>query len=118
MRGFDNLVRQGKILYAGVSDAPAWWIAQANTLASCAAGPRSSRCKSSTAWRSAPSNGSCCPWPRRSAWDWPLAGGVLTGKYSGGASAGDGRYANDRMRAFLPDAARQDRIVTALRRVS
>src|SRR6516162_451845 len=34
MRGFDDLVRQGKILYAGVSDAPAWWIAQANTLAS------------------------------------------------------------------------------------
>ena|SRR3984893_4305106 len=30
MRGFDDLVRQGKILYAGVSDAPAWWIAQAN----------------------------------------------------------------------------------------
>jgi aryl-alcohol dehydrogenase-like predicted oxidoreductase len=33
MRGFDDLVRNGKILYAGVSDAPAWWIAQANTLA-------------------------------------------------------------------------------------
>ena len=25
--------RQGKILYAGVSNAPAWWIARANTLA-------------------------------------------------------------------------------------
>jgi aryl-alcohol dehydrogenase-like predicted oxidoreductase len=34
MRGLDDLVRQGKILYAGISDAPAWWIAQANTLAS------------------------------------------------------------------------------------
>src|SRR5689334_3502547 len=33
MRGFDDLVRQGKILYAGVSDAPAWWISQANTIA-------------------------------------------------------------------------------------
>jgi aryl-alcohol dehydrogenase-like predicted oxidoreductase len=33
MRAFDDLVRQGKILYIGVSDAPAWWIAQANTLA-------------------------------------------------------------------------------------
>ena len=33
MRGLDNLVRQAKILYAGISDAPAWWIAQANTLA-------------------------------------------------------------------------------------
>src|SRR5215472_13095919 len=33
MRGLDDLVRQGKILYAGISDAPAWWIAQANMLA-------------------------------------------------------------------------------------
>jgi len=33
MRGLDDLVRQGKVLYTGISDAPAWWIAQANTLA-------------------------------------------------------------------------------------
>ncbi len=33
MRGFDDLVRQGKILYAGVSDMPAWVVARGNTLA-------------------------------------------------------------------------------------
>ena len=33
MRAFDDLVRQGKILYAGVSDMPAWVVAKANTLA-------------------------------------------------------------------------------------
>ncbi len=33
MRAFDDLVRAGKILYAGVSDAPAWWVAKSNTLA-------------------------------------------------------------------------------------
>jgi aryl-alcohol dehydrogenase-like predicted oxidoreductase len=33
MRGFDDLVRAGKILYAGVSDAPAWRVSQAQTLA-------------------------------------------------------------------------------------
>jgi aryl-alcohol dehydrogenase-like predicted oxidoreductase len=33
MRAFDDLVRAGKILYAGISDTPAWIIAQANTLA-------------------------------------------------------------------------------------
>jgi len=27
MRGLDDLVRQGKVLYVGTSDAPAWWIA-------------------------------------------------------------------------------------------
>src|SRR5258707_13132888 len=33
MRSLDDIVRQGKVLYVGISDAPAWWIAQANTLA-------------------------------------------------------------------------------------
>ncbi len=33
MRAFDDLVRQGKILYAGVSDMPAWVVAKGNTLA-------------------------------------------------------------------------------------
>ncbi|TAL37743.1 MAG: aldo/keto reductase [Spirochaetes bacterium] len=34
MRALDDQVRAGKILYAGISDAPAWLIAQANTIAS------------------------------------------------------------------------------------
>ena len=33
MRGLDDAVRQGKILYVGVSDMPAWKVAQANTMA-------------------------------------------------------------------------------------
>src|SRR5258708_4363151 len=33
MRAFDDLVRAGKILYAGISDAPAWVVSRANTLA-------------------------------------------------------------------------------------
>lgn len=33
MRALDDLVRAGKILYAGISDAPAWIVSQANTLA-------------------------------------------------------------------------------------
>ena len=33
MRGLDDIVRQGKVLHVGISDAPAWWVAQANTLA-------------------------------------------------------------------------------------
>jgi aryl-alcohol dehydrogenase-like predicted oxidoreductase len=34
MRGLDDLVRQGKVLYVGISDTPAWEVARANTLAS------------------------------------------------------------------------------------
>ncbi len=33
MRGLDDLVRQGKLLYVGISDTPAWEVARANTLA-------------------------------------------------------------------------------------
>ena len=33
MRGLDDLVHQGKVLYVGVSDTPAWVVSRANTLA-------------------------------------------------------------------------------------
>jgi aryl-alcohol dehydrogenase-like predicted oxidoreductase len=33
MRAFDDLVRQGKVLYIGISNTPAWIVSQANTLA-------------------------------------------------------------------------------------
>jgi aryl-alcohol dehydrogenase-like predicted oxidoreductase len=33
MRAFDDLVRAGKVLYIGISDAPAWVVAKSNTLA-------------------------------------------------------------------------------------
>jgi aryl-alcohol dehydrogenase-like predicted oxidoreductase len=33
MRGLDDLVRMGKVLYVGISDTPAWVVSQANTMA-------------------------------------------------------------------------------------
>jgi aryl-alcohol dehydrogenase-like predicted oxidoreductase len=33
MRGLDDLVSSGKVLYAGISDTPAWIVSKANTLA-------------------------------------------------------------------------------------
>ncbi len=33
LRGLDDLVRQGKVLYLGISDTPAWVVSQANVLA-------------------------------------------------------------------------------------
>jgi aryl-alcohol dehydrogenase-like predicted oxidoreductase len=33
MRGLDDLVRAGKVLYVGISDTPAWIVSQANTMA-------------------------------------------------------------------------------------
>lgn len=33
MRGLDDLITQGKVLYIGISDTPAWVVAKANTIA-------------------------------------------------------------------------------------
>jgi aryl-alcohol dehydrogenase-like predicted oxidoreductase len=33
MRALDDLARSGKILYVGISDAPAWVVSQVNTIA-------------------------------------------------------------------------------------
>src|ERR1700722_4780932 len=33
LRGLDDLVRRGKVLYVGASNFPAWWMARANTMA-------------------------------------------------------------------------------------
>jgi len=50
------------------------------------------------------------------AWS-PLAGGALTGKYSG-ATKEEGRYLNEMMQAFLPEKERQDRAVAAVKAIS
>jgi aryl-alcohol dehydrogenase-like predicted oxidoreductase len=94
MRALDDCVRAGKILYVGISDAPAWLVSRANTLAE---------------WRGwSPLVGLQVPYSllKRdierellpmaeafgmsvAAWS-PLAGGILSGKYTrpGGVEAG------------------------------
>ncbi len=86
MRAFDDMVRAGKVLYIGISDAPAWIVAQANTLAQCYGWtpfvalqieyslvqrtPERDLLPMAKAFDMA-----VTPWS-------PLAGGVLTGKYN------------------------------------
>src|SRR2546422_2021447 len=104
MRGFDDLVRAGKILYAGLSDFPAWRVARAATVADL------------RGW--APLAGLQIEYslvqrtPEREllpmaaafglgtvAWS-PLGGGVLTGKYRRGES---GRQTGMGGRLFHPE---------------
>ena len=58
MRAFDDLVRAGKILYVGISDAPAWVVAKSNMLAELRGWTRYVGCKSNTACWSERWNGS------------------------------------------------------------
>jgi aryl-alcohol dehydrogenase-like predicted oxidoreductase len=90
MRGLDDLVRQGKVLYVGVSDAPAWWIEQANTLAHLRGWSpfiglqiESSLIERSVERELIPMAKALNLGP--TAWS-PLASGLLTGRYHGHAS--------------------------------
>lgn len=123
MRGFDDLVRQGKVLYVGVSDAPAWWVAQANTLASLRGWSPFIGLQIEYNLIERTVERELVPMAKALglglvAWS-PLSGGVLTGKYSGEKKEEGGRYSGDMMSPFLPkDQERQERIVAAVRKVS
>ena len=122
MRGLDDLVRQGKVLYAGISDAPAWWIAQTNTLASLRGWSPFVGLQIEYSLIERTVERELVPMAKAlnigvTAWS-PLAGGVLTGKYHGQESSEPGRMSGDMMREFLPEQQRADRIVAALKTVS
>jgi aryl-alcohol dehydrogenase-like predicted oxidoreductase len=122
MRGLDDLVRQGKVLYAGISDAPAWWIAQANTLACLRGWSPFAGLQIEYSLIERTVERELVPMARAlniglTAWS-PLAGGVLTGKYHGQGSSEPGRMSGDMMKEFLPEQQRADRIVAAVKAVS
>jgi aryl-alcohol dehydrogenase-like predicted oxidoreductase len=117
MRGLDDLVAQGKVNYLGISDTPAWVVAQANTLAELRGWtqfvalqveysllqrtPERDLLPMANAFGMA-----VTPWA-------PLAGGALTGKYLRGeqgrlpeASARRAEYAN-RLAQAVVDTAEQ-----------
>ena len=86
MRTFDDMVRQGKVLYIGVSDTPAWIVSEANTLARCNGWTQfiALQIEYSLVERTPERD----LLPMANAFDlavtpWsPLAGGVLSGKYN------------------------------------
>ncbi|GAB1545396.1 aldo/keto reductase [Scytonema sp. NUACC21] len=86
MRALDDLVRAGKVLYLGISDAPAWKVSQANTITELRGWTSfiALQVQYNLVERGAERdlipmaqefNIGVLPWS-------PLAGGVLTGKYS------------------------------------
>src|ERR1700730_17177864 len=122
MRGLDDLVRQGKVLYTGISDAPAWWIAQANTLARLRGWSPFIGLQIEYSLIERTVERELIPMARAlnlgwTAWS-PLAGGVLTGKYHGHGSSEPGRMSGDMMKEFLPEQQRTERIVSAVKTVS
>ncbi len=124
MRAFDDLVRQGKILYAGVSDAPAWWVAQANTMADLRGWTRFVGLQIEYSLVERTVERELIPMAAAlgltvTAWS-PLAMGVLTGKYTNAdgtpkASSGQqGRYEHEMMSSFASIDERKHRVAKAV----
>ena len=66
MRALDDQVRLGKVLYVGVSDWPAWEIAQATTLAELRGWTPFVGMQMQYSLPSARRSATCCRWPARS----------------------------------------------------
>ena len=121
MRAFDDLVSQGKILYTGVSDAPAWWIAQANTLAELRAWTRFIGLQIEYSLIERTVERELIPMAKAFrlglvAWS-PLAGGLLSGKYHSGQDK-DARYHSEMGKGFRRTGERVDRVVAVVQKAS
>jgi aryl-alcohol dehydrogenase-like predicted oxidoreductase len=86
MRALDDMVRAGKILYIGVSDAPAWIVSQANTLANLKGWTEFTGLQIEYSLIERTPERELLPMADAlnigvTAWS-PLGGGVLTGKYN------------------------------------
>ena len=86
MRALDDMVKSGKILYIGISDAPAWIVSQANTLANLKGWTEFASIQIEYSLIERTSERELLPMANAldigiTAWS-PLGSGVLTGKYN------------------------------------
>ncbi len=114
MRAFDDLVRQGKILYAGVSDMPAWLIAKANTLAELRGWTSFVGLQIEYSLIERTPERELLPMAADlglgvTAWS-PLAGGMLTGKQLEPGGAKGSRQDNPSMQQFMKSNARKEAV--------
>ncbi len=122
MRGLDDLVRSGKVLYTGISDAPAWWIAQANTIANLRGWSQFAGLQIEYSLLERTVERELVPMAKAlnigvTAWS-PLANGVLTGKYHGQGASSDARMNSEMMKNFAPENNQVEPIVEAVRKVA
>lgn len=109
VRAMDDLIRQGKILYWGVSEWPAAEIRNACRIAreTHACAPASEQPEYSIAARRVETNGvqQACEQEGLGMIVWsPLKQGLLTGKYAGGQVPPDSRAASPEMNQFIQNA--------------
>ena len=114
MRAFDDLVRQGKILYAGVSDMPAWLVARGNTLAELRGWSAFIGLQIEYSLIERTPERELLPMAADlglgvTAWS-PLAGGLLTGKQLEPGGAKESRQSHASMQQFRKSNARKEAV--------
>ena len=122
MRAFDDLVRQGKILHAGVSDMAAWAVARASTLAELRGWTPFVGLQIEYSLIERTVERELIPMAEAlglgvTAWS-PLAGGVLTGKYVEGKAEADARMNSEMMKGYNRDDERARRVVSEVQAVA
>ncbi len=100
MRALDDMVRAGKILYIGISDAPAWVVSRANTMAELRGWNRFVALQVQYSLIERTVERDLLPMAKEldiavTAWA-PLGSGVLTGKYKRDQQAEEGRFSSER----------------------
>ncbi|MEH1845335.1 MAG: aldo/keto reductase [Nostoc sp.] len=98
LRSLDDLVRQGKVLYIGISDTPAWIVSQANTIAKYQGWTQFVALQIEYSLIQRTPERDLLPMAKAldlavTPWS-PLGGGVLTGKYNKASQEGgeQGRF--------------------------
>ena len=123
MRAFDDLVRAGKVLYIGISDAPAWVVSQCNTLAELRGWTQFIGLQIEYSLIQRTPERELLPMARTldigvTAWS-PLAGGWLTGKYTKGNATGeDRRLDSEMMEGFVDKSDRNINIAKEVDKVA
>ncbi|WP_166361967.1 aldo/keto reductase [Pseudomonas akapageensis] len=116
VRGFDDLVRSGKITYGGLSNFPAWRIARADTLAEVRGQARIAGIQVEYSLVERSADRELLPMAEAlglgiTAWS-PLGGGFLTGKYRN--AGGDNRASKLGMLVHAETSARETAIIDTL----
>jgi aryl-alcohol dehydrogenase-like predicted oxidoreductase len=123
MRAFDDLVRAGKVLYIGISDAPAWIVSQCNTLAELRGWTQFIGLQIEYSLIQRTPERELLPMAHTldigvTAWS-PLASGWLTGKYTkDNGNKEERRLDNEMMEGFVDKSDRNTTIAQTVDKVA
>lgn len=123
MRAFDDLVRAGKVLYIGISDAPAWVVSRCNTMAELRGWTQFIGLQIEYSLIQRTPERELLPMAHTldigvTAWS-PLASGWLTGKYTKGNGSGESRRLdNEMMEGFVDKSDRNMAIAKEVDKVA